>query len=33
VSVLLDANALLAVLVAEPAMDRVLSLIRREMQQ
>lgn len=28
-SVLLDANALLAVLVAEPAMDRVLSLIRR----
>jgi PIN domain nuclease of toxin-antitoxin system len=29
VSVLLDANALLAVLVAEPAMDRVLSLIRQ----
>lgn len=28
-SVLLDANALLAVLVAEPAMDRVLSLIRQ----
>lgn len=27
-SVLLDANALLAVLVGEPAMDRVLSLIR-----
>lgn len=27
-SVLLDANALLAVLLAEPAMDRVLSLIR-----
>jgi len=29
VSVLLDANALLAVLVAEPAMERVLSLIRQ----
>ena len=28
-SILLDANALLAVLVAEPAMDRVLSLIRQ----
>ena len=28
-SVLLDASALLAVLVAEPAMDRVLSLIRQ----
>jgi PIN domain nuclease of toxin-antitoxin system len=28
VNVLLDANALLAVLLAEPAMDRVLSLLR-----